>query len=277
VKKKATNLPAPSEDEVFATLVATQRNVVFLGKSGVGKTTCLEVLKDPSYCTPRGYSLVASAVVDKIYTPLVVHNAEGKSFSINIIDTPGLFEVRTTGDRKRSNDDILQSITDCIRGSVTCISCVFIVVPFTSVLNQEDLQALNAIQEFLGTTEMVKSKVFLVFSKADAFQLENLSDRLNEFLESDISKTYLDFCRGGIYFTGAISGESVLEYGEMYASKVKRKVVCLRQCLIDAILASDPVPISRFSIGGGGGRADDTPQKAAREREEERKNVKPKK
>jgi len=182
-------------------------------------------------------------VNETVYSPLVVHNSEGKSYSINIIDTPGLF---ATG--KRSNEEVLDSITDCIKGSITTISAVFIVVPFTSVLNQEDLQALNTIQDFLGNSDSVKSKVFLIFSKADAFQLENLGDRLNEFLESDISKAFLDFCRGGIFFTGAISGESVLEYGEVYATKVKRKVVCLRQCLIDAILSSEPISISKFNL-----------------------------
>jgi len=206
--------------------------------------------------------------------------AKAALFSINVIDTPGLFELRTMASNKRGNDEILQSITECIRDSITSISCIFIVVPFTSVLNQEDLMALNAIQEFLGTSDTVRSKVFLVFSKADAFQLENLGDRLNEFLESEISKLYLEFCRGGIYFTGAISGESVLEYGEMYASKVKRKVVCLRQCLINAILASEPVPISKFAIGGG--NVMDTPQKDLRDKvsareESDRKNIKVKK
>jgi len=199
--KRATNLPFPSNDQVFSATNATQRNVVFLGKSGVGKTTCFEVLKDP-YCTPRGHSLLASTVLETVYTPLVVHNSDGKSYSINVIDTPGLFEVRSsTSSPKRSNDDILDSITDCIRGSITNISAVFIVFPFTSVLNQEDLHTLNAVQEFLGTSDVVKSKVFLIFSKVDSFQLENLSDRLNEFLESDISKAFLEFCRGGIYFT----------------------------------------------------------------------------
>jgi len=279
VKKKANDLAPSSPDELFISTPAIQRNVVLIGKSGVGKTTCFEVLKDASYCTPRGHSLLASTAVDTVYTPLVIHNGEGNSFSINIIDTPGLFELRTMASNKRGNDEILQSITECIRDSITSISCIFIVVPFTSVLNQEDLMALNAIQEFLGTSDTVRSKVFLVFSKADAFQLENLGDRLNEFLESEISKLYLEFCRGGIYFTGAISGESVLEYGEIYASKVKRKVVCLRQCLINAILASEPVPINKFAIGGGNV---DTPQKDLRDKvsareESDRKNIKVKK
>lgn len=70
---KATTLPFPQEDQLFSATTALQRNVVFLGndlllidplshsgKSGVGKTTCFEVLKDASYCTPRGHSLLGT-------------------------------------------------------------------------------------------------------------------------------------------------------------------------------------------------------------------------
>jgi len=215
--------------------------------------------------------MLASAQ-DTLYTPLVVHNSEGKSFSFNIMDTPGLFEVRS--DKKRSNEEILEAIMAVVKDSVTSLSAVFLVFPFTSVFNQEDLQTLNCIQEFLGSTDVVKSKVYLIFSKADSFQLENLCDRLNEFLESEISKAFMEFCRGGIYFTGAISGESVLEYGEIYATKVKRKVVCLRQCLIDAIAASEPVPLSKFALFGSEGQKE--PAKKEHKDDGERKSKKDK-
>ena len=55
----------------------------------------------------------------------------------------------------------------------------------------------------------------------------------------------------------------------MYASKVKRKVVCLRQCLIDAILASEPVPISKFAISGNKGDSD-VQSKESREKVKDR-------
>lgn len=54
----------------------------------------------------------------------------------------------------------------------------------------------------------------------------------------------------------------------MYASKVKRKVVCLRQCLIDAILASEPVPLSKFAISGN--KTEELVPKESRERVKDR-------
>jgi len=54
--KNATNLPFPEEHLLYQTEVATQKNVLIVGKAGVGKTTLFEVLKDPNYKTSTSYS-----------------------------------------------------------------------------------------------------------------------------------------------------------------------------------------------------------------------------
>jgi len=92
---------------------------------------------------------------------------------------------------------------------------------------------------FLG--EDFKKNTILLFTKGDTFQLETLQSKVASFLASPISAPFVDFCQGGIYFTGAVAGEMVAEYGEVYEKKAKHKVTCLRQYLIDAIVACDDV------------------------------------
>jgi len=246
--EKATTLPLPDKKTLFYSEVAVQKNLLLLGKSGVGKTTCFEVLKDPGYCTPKGSSLFAGSR-DAQYVPLIVRNLNGKAYSLNVIDTPGLFEVRSSNEGpKRSNAEILSVIQNRIVETVTTLSAVFIMTPLTSVLNQEDLKTLTEIQEFLG--EHAKKITFLVFTKADTVQLETLGSRLDEFLKSELSLQFLEFCQGGIYFTGALSGESVEEYGDVYVSKVKRKVITLRQCLISALVSTVDLPLQSLAFCG---------------------------
>jgi len=86
-----------------------------------------------------------------------------------------------------------------------------------------------------------KKNTILLFTKGDTFQLETLQTKVASFLASPISAPFVDFCQGGIYFTGAVAGEMVAEYGEVYEKKAKHKVTCLRQYLIDAIVACDDV------------------------------------
>jgi len=53
----------------------------------------------------------------------------------------------------------------------------------------------------------------------------------------------LDFCRGGIHFSGAVNGELVSELGPSYEKIVKNKTTCLRQNLLEAIMATEDVRI----------------------------------
>jgi GTPase SAR1 family protein len=84
----------------------------------VGKTTLFEVLKDPNYHTPSTYSFFASGPKEPQYHPLLVRNQSGRAYSINVIDTPGLSEVRTSLHERRSNDQIVRIIQDCVTSSV---------------------------------------------------------------------------------------------------------------------------------------------------------------
>jgi len=88
-----------------------------------------------------------------------------------------------------------------------------------------------------------KKNTILLFTKGDTFQLETLQTKVASFLASPISAPFVDFCQGGIYFTGAVAGEMVAEFGEVYAKKARHKVTCLRQYLIDAIVSCNDVPL----------------------------------
>jgi hypothetical protein len=194
---------------------------------------------------------------------LVVRNQSGKAFSLNVIDTPGLFEVRANVKEKRTNAQIFDLIEENLRENLTKISAIFILIPAASTLNEEDLEMLKLVKEFLG--ESFTKNTFLVFTKSDMFKLETLKIKITEFLESAISQPFVEFCQGGIYFSGmshltpvasdlvlffcpdflnsnrisgAVCGELAGEYGETYVEKTQEKVFSLRQYLVDAVVAT---------------------------------------
>jgi len=239
--KRATGFSVPDEKNAYHAEVAVQKNVLLIGKSGGGKSTLFEVLKKPLYVTTSETTLFAGARLRPEYAPLVVRNAEGKAYSINVIDTPGLFEVRSNPGEKRSNEQIFKLMESCLREKVTTISAVFLVIPVSHVFTEEDLETLNQVSAFLG--DGFKKNTMIVFSQADTYQLEALQGRISEFLSSPVSIPFVNFCQGGIFFTGAVSGESASEYGEAYETKAKKKVICLRQHLIDAVIACTDVPL----------------------------------
>jgi len=59
----------------------------------------------------------------------------------------------------------------------------------------------------------------------------------------------LDFCRGGIHFSGAVNGELASELGDSYEKIVRHKTTCLRQNLLEAIIATENVRVD-FTVKG---------------------------
>jgi GTPase SAR1 family protein len=238
--KAATNFPVPDDSMLYQTEVAVQKNVLIVGKAGVGKTTLFEVLKNPGHKTSTSYSFFASGPKEASYTPLVVRNGSGKAYSINVIDTPGICEIRATMAERSSNEQIMKIIQDCVNDKVTHLSAVFLLVPI-GIINEEDIQVLNTMKTLLG--DAFKRNTMLVFTHAEQHQLTTLTDRLKEFLSSEISLPFLEFCQGGVHFSGALNGELCQELGHDYENKVKTKVICLRQNILESIVNSSDVKV----------------------------------
>jgi len=266
--KNATNFPFPEESHLYHTDLAIQKNVLLIGKSGVGKTTLFEVLKDANHKTSTSYSFFASGPKDPIYSPLVVRNLAGRAYSINIIDTPGICEVRSVLKDSRSNEVIIKSIQECITQSVTFLSAVFFLLPINNAINEEDLQALSVMKGLLG--DGFKKNTFLIFTHADCHQINTLAERVNEFLTSEISLPFLDFCRDGIHFSGAVNGELVAELGDSYEKIAKHKTTCLRQNLLEAIMGTENVKVD-FTV-----KSESKTEKESKEPKEETKESKSK-
>lgn len=243
--QNATTLTYPDDNSLFTAEVAQQKNVLLLGKSGSGKTTLLETLKNASFKTPKQDSFFAKGALEPHCTSLVVRNLQNRAYSINIIDTPGFFEIRDQASERRTNAQISKLIQECVQATVTNISAVFILIPLNEVMHEEDMSTIQIAKDLLG--DIYKKNTFLIFTKADMYQVESLHHRITEFLECDVSSPFLDFCRGGIYFSGTINGELVAELGEAYENKIKSKVVSLRQCLIETIVATDDVKVDFHS------------------------------
>jgi GTPase SAR1 family protein len=242
--KRATALAAPVNTEVYQSEVAIQKNILIIGKAGAGKSTLVEVLKQAGYHTPsNGYSFFASGDKQAQLSSLVLtkqSSAHRQAYSLNVMDTPGMFEVRSALTDRRTNEQIIKLIQDTVTNSVTHLSCVLFLVPI-GVISEEDLQLLNVVKQLLG--EGFKKNTVLVFTRAENFPLATLADRLKEFLASEISAPFLDVCQAGVYFSGTVTGELVNELGKDYENKVSQKVTCLRQALLDAVLQLSDVKV----------------------------------
>jgi len=163
----------------------------------------------------------------------VVRNGNGRAYSLNVIDTPGLSEIRATLADRRTNEQLISHVQDFLSASVTHLSAVFFVLPL-GTLTEEDVQILSTMRSLLG--DEFKKHTYLVFSHAEQHQLATLIARAKEFVSSEVSLPFLDFCQGGILFSGAINGELCSELGQEFQKLTLKKVTSLRHSLLEAAM-----------------------------------------
>ena len=138
-------------------LIATAtRNVLFVGKTRSGKSTAVGVLKDPCYQPPT-FTLFSETTSAKFQSFSIQDksNSSGprvKEFTLHIIDTPGLFEVKATNGKEddesmeaRTNESIIATISKCLENEITKLNCV---VMFCSIDNGVSSDDVKAIQIF---------------------------------------------------------------------------------------------------------------------------------
>lgn len=129
------------------------RSALFLGKSRSGKSTAAAVLKDPCY-SPANCSIFSETVEARFQTFSIKDNTSGsgdsvKKYTINVIDTPGLFEQKAAEDEmaERTNDAIIQAISKCLENEITKINCAVIFVSVNSAVEENDVEAIRIFTE----------------------------------------------------------------------------------------------------------------------------------
>jgi len=73
-----------------------------------------------------------------------------KKFTINMIDTPGLFEQKQSGEQARDNQMIVRTIQECVEHEVTSVNSVMIFATFEGGINPNDIDALSHFLHLFG-------------------------------------------------------------------------------------------------------------------------------
>merc|ERR1712137_1031336 len=126
------------------------RNVLMVGRTRSGKSTTLEVLKDPCY-TPPNDTIFSETVDSKCWSfALKRRSQDGRTvdYSLNLIDTPGLFEVKGgQSGEERTNEVIKNTISQCLENEITHIHAIIMFVTFEAGINREDIQANKRLRD----------------------------------------------------------------------------------------------------------------------------------
>jgi len=156
------------------------RNVLLLGSTSGGKTTMKNMIINPKTVAGR-YSAYSKTKFPTVECLICTHNKQ--KYNINFIDTPGLFE-KTIDNRDRTISEIQSVIIDCIQQEVTKIHCVFFFFAYTSVLRDQDK---DAIKEFLTSFPNLKDKAYIIFTRCENIRYDVIFSEEKLNINQDIN------------------------------------------------------------------------------------------
>jgi len=233
-------LQSPTKEKKWIVQQVTQKNVFVIGSSGTGKSTLFEVLKKENYVPPTA-ELFCQTIHPK-YSPLVCRNEAGEAYSLNFIDTPGLFEVSGTGEN-RTNSQILELIATALQLSVTKVSAILIVYRLNVRLKDEDIKLIELLSKWISP--QMRKNCFLTFTYCENFKPPELAKKVKSFLEADSLSIFRGICQGGVFFVGALDRSGIDSFGEdLYMGTILPNVSIYRDDIITRLMNCSDISIS---------------------------------
>jgi len=202
------------------------RNILLVGRSRSGKTTVIRTL--------RG--------VENAIKPLTIFSdtksVNFRSFSLqgrqntldytfNIIDTPGLFEVKRTGQKARTDEEILDMIADCLKNEITKIHAIILFCSLTAGVDNTDVIAMKKLIECFGT----ETNMAICVTRSENMSSEDREKISNELEEHKDMGDLITQVNNNIFFMGAVDPEKITDQETL--KKYVEKVISDRAILLE--------------------------------------------
>lgn len=156
------------------------------------------MIADPCH-TPDSFSIFAGTIEPK-YTPfqLVRKGEDGNKtmYTVNIIDTPGLFEVFSMASemKSRTDEEIMKMVQTCLNNDVTKLNALVLFATADDGMNPSHIKSIELYLNYLKCSGLVEEddedvenamevgmKKYLCITRAD-----NFSDAKKEKIRSEI-------------------------------------------------------------------------------------------
>lgn len=226
------------------------RNCLIVGRSRTGKSTACGVLKNPVY-EPAGMSIFSDTREPKFQSFVLQDKARSKKYTLNIIDSPGVDEVKAMGTEARPDKAILDTIKYCVRNEVTKLHCLFLFVSFATGINRADI---NAFKLFFDNFYHANLKVAIVITRSESSDQTAKEHLVNELKQQEFFSRILAMSNVTVLFMGCVDQDTA---SKPYIDLIKNlyiHVYQMRKQMLEFIFSAEqPVmmnqlPLNRIEI-----------------------------
>eukprot|EP00808_Paulinella_micropora_P001676 g19678.t1 len=170
---------------------ASHATILIVGPSGTGKTTFLKTLENIHY---RAEAKITSETLEAYTNQRLFNIAEQYCF-VQFIDTPGF------GDSGgRLNFELESLILEFVKNNVTQLNMVLVCVPVGRRITEGQARDVLECMNFLGPE--LREITAILATHSEGKTAESKQAWCKEVEEENHTKRIIQFCQGGLFFTG---------------------------------------------------------------------------
>jgi len=205
------------------------RNILFVGRTRSGKSTAIATLKGVEHTSKR-LEIFSETKFARL-KPFTLEGKDGTNFNINIIDTPGLFEITQDGQQSRADGQIMDMITDCLKYEVTKINMIVLFCSLIYGINDTDVYAMEKLVEHFGE----EVTMVICITRAEQMTEEVREENIEKLKKYKRMNELINRVDGRVIFSGSIDSEKVVD--EKSLSSISNRIIEDRQTFLDLIFA----------------------------------------
>lgn len=200
-----------------------------LGRTRSGKSTALEILKDVCF-KPPNMSIYSDVTSAKFQSLSILDETNKVKYTLNIIDTPGLFEITSEEKETRNNDMILNLIRQCTQNEIVKLHCIIIFAALDAGSNIHDVESIKIFSKIFKGVE-----TFLCITRAENGSKKWMIETIKQLSEHKDLKA---IPKNKILFSGCYDIESNPNKSSKYIKRCYNRISKMRKILFNNIFSS---------------------------------------
>jgi len=230
----SNNLTKISVKEKYIISNSKKLNILFVGKGRSGKTSFKNLLQSPHQFS-KDLKLHAGTIDSEIHFYVLSDKLNNNQYTLDIIDTPGLFERRENENEARENSNLINLIKVCVEREITNFHCVCFFISCPKGIDQEDIKSIIEFQKiFFGKD--IANNACLVLTRCEKHSNEYLEQLKFQLYNDKDLKNIKDYFKLGLFYSGLIDHNDFNNSDDQAVYRQYKQISKYRNEFIDMLL-----------------------------------------
>jgi len=183
------------------------RNILMVGRTRTGKTQAIRTLKGVQFTAKPLEIFSETEKVD--FRSFSLSGDKGLNYTFNIIDTPGLAEVKPDGIEERDDEKILETISECLKNEIVRLNCIIFFCTLNLGVNDTDVVVMEKLLKYFGN----KVNIAVCVTRSEIMPVDERERHKNSLKKHKKMGPILKQTNELIFFMGAIEPYKFKTYG----------------------------------------------------------------